>query len=75
MRVCLGSLGLCSHSDVDRAYEAACRMKVGTAWINKHGDAAFNIPFGRSKQSGLGVELGEEGIAEYAQLKVINVAL
>jgi acyl-CoA reductase-like NAD-dependent aldehyde dehydrogenase len=62
-------------SNVDRAYEAACRIEAGTAWINKHGDVAFSIPFGGSKQSGLGVELGEEGIAEYTQLKVINVAL
>jgi acyl-CoA reductase-like NAD-dependent aldehyde dehydrogenase len=32
------------------------------------------IPFGGAKQSGLGNELGEEGLAEFTQLKVINMA-
>ncbi|MBI1213099.1 MAG: aldehyde dehydrogenase family protein [Alphaproteobacteria bacterium] len=61
--------------DKDRAYEVANRMNSGTVWVNKHADLAPNIPFGGSGQSGLGSELGEEGLAEFTQLQIINVAL
>jgi len=61
-------------SDLDRAYALAGRMDSGTVWINKHSELAPNIPFGGAKQSGLGVELGEEGLAEFTQLQVINIA-
>jgi acyl-CoA reductase-like NAD-dependent aldehyde dehydrogenase len=61
-------------SDLDRAYDLAGRMDSGTVWINKHSELAPNIPFGGAKQSGLGVELGEEGLMEFTQLQVINMA-
>jgi len=61
-------------SDLDRAYALAERMESGTVWINKHSELAPNIPFGGAKQSGLGVELGEEGLMEFTQLQVINMA-
>ena len=57
-----------------RAHDLAERMDAGTVWINKHIDLGPNIPFGGAKQSGLGVEMGEEGLAEFTQLQVINVA-
>ena len=60
--------------DTNRAYELANKMDSGTVWVNKHADLAPNIPFGGSKLSGLGTELGEEGLAEFTQLKVINMA-
>jgi acyl-CoA reductase-like NAD-dependent aldehyde dehydrogenase len=62
-------------SDIERAAALAPRMDAGTVWINQHIDVAPNIPFGGAKQSGLGVEMGEEGLAEFSQLQVINVAL
>ena len=61
--------------DTDRAYRLAEQMDAGSVWVNKHAELAPNIPFGGSKQSGLGSELGEEGLAEFTQLKIINVAL
>jgi acyl-CoA reductase-like NAD-dependent aldehyde dehydrogenase len=60
--------------DLDKAYALAERMEAGTVWINKHADITPNIPFGGAKQSGLGVELGEEGLAEFTQLQIINMA-
>ncbi len=62
-------------SNMDRAHAMAERMDAGTVWINKHIDLAPHIPFGGAKQSGLGVEMGEEGLAEFTQLQVINAAL
>ncbi|HEX7760239.1 MAG TPA: aldehyde dehydrogenase family protein [Caulobacteraceae bacterium] len=61
-------------SDLDKAHALAERMDTGTVWINKHADLAPNIPFGGAKFSGLGTELGEEGLAEFTQLQVINMA-
>ena len=61
-------------TDLDKAYDLASRMESGTVWINQHADLAPNIPFGGAKQSGLGVELGEEGLAEFTQLQIINMA-
>jgi acyl-CoA reductase-like NAD-dependent aldehyde dehydrogenase len=61
-------------TDLEQAYDLATRMESGTVWVNKHADLAPNIPFGGAKGSGIGVELGEEGLAEFTQLQVINVA-
>lgn len=61
-------------ADLDRAHALAERMDAGTVWINKHLDLAPNIPFGGAKQSGLGTELGEEGLYEFTQLQIINSA-
>lgn len=61
-------------SDLDRAHDVATKIEAGTVWINKHLDMAPHIPFGGAKHSGLGVEFGEEGLAEFTQLQVINMA-
>ena len=44
----------------------------GTVWINKHIEILPHIPFGGAKQSGIGVELAEDGLNEFTQLQVIN---
>lgn len=62
-------------SDIDKAYALANKMESGTVWVNKHAELDPAIPFGGAKMSGLGTELGEEGLAEFTQLKIINMAL
>jgi acyl-CoA reductase-like NAD-dependent aldehyde dehydrogenase len=62
-------------SDPGRGYEVASRIQTGTVWVNKHMDLPFDVPFGGAKQSGLGVEFGEEGLAEFTQQRIVNVAL
>jgi acyl-CoA reductase-like NAD-dependent aldehyde dehydrogenase len=61
-------------SSSERAHKVADRIVAGTVWINKHHDMAPNIPFGGAKQSGIGVEFAEEGLAEFTQLQIINEA-
>ena len=61
-------------SDLDKAYALAEKMEAGTIWINKHSELDPTIPFGGSNQSGLGKELGSEGLEEFTQLKIINMA-
>ena len=58
--------------DEQRAYQAALRLESGTVWINKHLDLPADIAFGGAKQSGLGVALGQEGLEEFTQAKIIN---
>ena len=60
--------------DAKRATNIAARLESGTAWVNKHLDLAPGIPFGGAKQSGMGVEFSEEGLAEFTQSQVVNVA-
>ncbi len=61
-------------SNSERAHKVAERIEAGTVWINKHLDMAPHIPFGGAKQSGIGTEFAEEGLAEFTQLQIINEA-
>ncbi|MEQ9520834.1 MAG: aldehyde dehydrogenase family protein [Parvibaculum sp.] len=61
-------------SNPDRAYALAEKMEAGTIWVNKHAELDPSIPFGGAGLSGIGSELGEEGLAEFTQLKIINMA-
>ena len=60
--------------DTDRAYALADKMDAGTVWVNKHAELDPMIPFGGSKMSGVGAELGADGLDEFTQLKIINMA-
>jgi len=58
----------------ERAVEVARRMNTGTVWINKHLDLPPSVPYGGVKQSGFGVELGQQGLEEFTQMRILNVA-
>jgi acyl-CoA reductase-like NAD-dependent aldehyde dehydrogenase len=58
----------------ERALEVARRLQTGTVWINKHLDLPPSVPYGGVKQSGFGVELGQQGLEEFTQLRILNVA-
>src|SRR5215469_15665823 len=61
-------------SDRDRAFEVATRLNAGTVWVNKHLDLGPDTPYAGAKQSGIGTELGQEGLEELTQATIINVA-
>lgn len=69
-----GLAGSVWSGDRDVAYGLARRMDSGTIWINKHLDFGPNIPFAGAKESGIGVEWGEEGLHEFTQIQIINEA-
>jgi acyl-CoA reductase-like NAD-dependent aldehyde dehydrogenase len=69
--------GLCGSvwgASAERAYDVAMKLDSGTVWINKALDINPSYPFRGAKQSGIGAELGQAGLEEYTQAKVINLA-
>jgi len=61
--------------DIQRGIDVAMKIDSGTVWVNKHLDLPFDIPFGGTKQSGIGREGGDDGLEAFTQPHVINVAL
>lgn len=59
--------------DITRAHRVAKRIEAGMVWINSSNDSDYRIPFGGVKQSGIGRELGEAGLAGYTQTKAVHV--
>lgn len=57
--------------DIERAIEVADKLEVGRAKINSHGGLPVpSVPFGGIKSSGIGVENGPWGLAEYTAIRV-----
>ncbi len=60
--------------DLDKGMEIAGRIESGTIWVNQQLNIGPHIPMAGFKGSGLGVEQSVEGLAEYTQMQVINLA-
>ncbi|MFN7950103.1 MAG: aldehyde dehydrogenase family protein [bacterium] len=58
-----------------RAESVAARIQTGTTWINDFHAFSDMAPFGGYKQSGIGRELGHQGLSEFVQLKHVHVGL
>ncbi len=66
--------GLCGSvwtDDVARGEQVAARVRTGVVAINSAMILDFNSPFGGFKKSGIGRELGPEGIAPWTELQTI----
>jgi aldehyde dehydrogenase (NAD+) len=61
--------------DVAKAHRFAKGVKAGTVWVNCYDVFDAAAPFGGFKQSGLGRELGEAGLANYTELKTVTVSM
>jgi acyl-CoA reductase-like NAD-dependent aldehyde dehydrogenase len=53
---------------------AASTSVVRALGVNKHLELPPDIPFGGAKQSGFGTEMGQEGLEEFTQSRIINMA-
>jgi betaine-aldehyde dehydrogenase len=59
-------------ADLDRAERVARAFRVGIVWINCSQPTFTEAPWGGMKQSGIGRELGEWGLANYLETKQIT---
>lgn len=59
--------------DLERGKRVARELDCGCAFINSIVKSDPRIPFGGTKQSGLGRELGKYGLKEFVNIKAINV--
>lgn len=55
----------------EEAAAVALRLETGTVWVNEIHVHGIDIPFGGHKQSGMGVENGAEGLAEFTNTKTL----
>jgi acyl-CoA reductase-like NAD-dependent aldehyde dehydrogenase len=65
--------------DIDKALKFAKAIKAGTVWINSyHAAGQLGVPvmpFGGYKQSGIGRELGLEGMEGFLETKSVSIKL
>jgi betaine-aldehyde dehydrogenase len=61
--------------DITKAITTAKALRAGIVWINDTQPAPTEAPWGGYKQSGIGRELGAQGIDDYLELKHIYINL
>lgn len=61
--------------DIKRAFRVAKAVKAGYIWVNTYGGIIPETPYGGFKQSGIGKELGKEGLDHYLETKTVNIFL
>ena len=61
-------------SDPKRAQDVAMKIDCGLVWVNTHMNISPLVATGGAKQSGMGVELGVEGLEEFTQRHLVFVA-
>ena len=62
-------------TDITKAHAIADGVRAGTVWVNCYDVFDAAAPFGGFKQSGIGRELGEYGLANYTEVKTVTVKL
>ena len=66
-----GLAGAVWSKDADKARLVASQLETGTVWINEFHLLNPGMPFGGFKESGLGREMGTEGIMSYLEVRHI----
>lgn len=66
-----GLAGAVWSKDNTLAHKIATQLEAGTVWINEYHLLNPGMPFGGFKESGLGREMGIEGIMSYLEVKHI----
>ncbi len=61
-------------NDLARGHRTAAALEAGIVWINTYNITPIEMPFGGTKQSGIGRENSHAAIEHYTQLKSVYVA-
>jgi acyl-CoA reductase-like NAD-dependent aldehyde dehydrogenase len=61
--------------NLKRALRMAKAIKAGYLWVNTYGGIIPETPYGGFKESGIGKELGTEGLDMYLEKKAVNIYL
>jgi acyl-CoA reductase-like NAD-dependent aldehyde dehydrogenase len=67
-----GLSGSVWSADPERAALVAAQLECGTAWVNTHLALSPQQPFGGFKWSGVGVENGPWGLAEFTEFQAMH---
>ncbi len=59
--------------DLARAHRVVGQLEAGTCWINAYNLTPVELPFGGTKQSGIGRENGMAALGHYSQVKSVYV--
>ena len=70
-----GLAGAVFTSDGAKALRVIEEIRAGITWINCYNPTYNEAPWGGYKMSGIGRELGEQGLDEYMETKQININL
>ncbi len=70
-----GLAGAVFTSDLTRAHRVVSEIRAGITWINCYNPTFNEAPWGGYKMSGIGRELGVQGLEEYQEIKQININL
>lgn len=63
-------------TNINTAFQVAKGVRAGTVWVNAyHASSLNNMPYGGYRQSGLGRELGIQGLHEYLETKSVQIQL
>lgn len=61
--------------DIQKAHYLAQKIRAGTVWVNCYDVIDPAAPFGGFKMSGLGRELGQQGLDAYTETKTVTIEL
>lgn len=57
--------------DMTQAGRMARRLQAGNVWINTHAELQTNVPFSGYKQSGIGTDMGIDGLKSFCNVQSV----
>ncbi len=61
--------------DIEYGILLAEQLEVGTGWVNQHGAFTAALPMPFAKESGVGIDYAEYGLAEHTRPMLVNARL
>jgi acyl-CoA reductase-like NAD-dependent aldehyde dehydrogenase len=60
--------------DINKAIHVSNALRAGQVYVNTYGSGQPTVPFGGFKNSGIGRELGPQGLDNYLEWKTVIIA-